>query len=80
MGRSHFEAKSIQAFQRLLGGLNSKGTLDSVQMEGIEKMLKQIKALARSLNTSDDQKVKVLLDEIFQGLVQAFVRWEKDEH
>jgi hypothetical protein len=69
-------SKSIQAFQILLGNLKRDGALEPAQIEGIDRVLEQIKALAHSLDTSDVRRARVLLDEISKGLVMTFIHLE----
>lgn len=74
--KDRFLSKNKQAFKVILRNLKRRGTLEPAQVEGIDRVLENLKSLAHSLDTSDVRRARVLLDEISKGLVTTFVHLE----
>jgi flagellin-specific chaperone FliS len=69
-------AKNIKAIRVTLLNLKRRGTLEPVQIEGIDRVLELVKALAHSLDTSDGRRARAQLEEISKWLVKTFTHLE----
>lgn len=70
--------KNIKAIRVSLRNLKSRGTLETGQIEGIDRVLELLRALAHSLDTSNDRRARAQLEEISKWLVKTFIHLEAD--